>query len=129
LLLTVAAGAGGNLANAIFQGPGHASVGASTAVFAAVGLLGGRGVAQRLRRGELGFRLWIPLSAGLAIIAMVGTGERTDIWAHLFGFLTGGFLGIPASLAWPRRASPLIQSVCAIAGIGILLEAWRLVLT
>lgn len=128
IALTLVAGAGGNLANAVFQGPGHISVGASTAVFAAVGLLGGRGVAHRLRRGEIGLRPWIPVAAGFAIIAMLGTGERSDVWAHLFGFLTGGFLGIPASLAWPRSAGPAVQAATGAASIALLAEAWRLAL-
>ena len=128
LLLVLAAGAGGNLANAIFQGSGHLSVGASTAVFGAVGLLGGRGVASRLRRGELGLRPWVPIAAGLAIIAMLGTGERTDVWAHLFGFLTGGFLGIPASLAWPERASPPVQGLALALSLSCIAFAWHLAL-
>jgi membrane associated rhomboid family serine protease len=128
VLLVLAAGSGGNLANAIFQGPGHASVGASTAVFGAVGLLGGRGVATRLRRGELGMRLWIPIAAGLALIAMVGTGERADVWAHLFGFLTGGFLGIPASLAWPGRMGLAIQAAALLAAVAAIVLSWRLAL-
>jgi membrane associated rhomboid family serine protease len=124
IALTLLAGAGGNLANAIFQGPDHISVGASTAVFGAVGLLAGRGVAQRIRRGELGLRSWVPIAAGFALIAMIGTGERTDIWAHLFGFLTGGFLGIPASLAWPKPGWPVQLGTLAIAIVG-LLYAWQ----
>ena len=126
--LTLAAGATGNLANAIFQGPDHVSVGASTAVFGAVGLLGGRGVAQRLRRGELGFRIWVPIAAGLALIAMLGTGDRSDIWAHGFGFLAGGFLGVPASLAWPRPAARSLQWSALALTVAALLQSWRLAL-
>jgi membrane associated rhomboid family serine protease len=126
--LTLAAGATGNLANAIFQGPDHVSVGASTAVFGAVGLLGGRGVAQRIRRGELGFRIWVPIAAGLALIAMLGTGERSDIWAHGFGFLAGGFLGVPASLAWPHPADRSLQWSALALTVVALLQAWRLAL-
>lgn len=123
--LALAAGAAGNLANAIFQGPGHVSVGASTAVFAAVGLLAGRAVARRLRRSELGFRVWVPVAAGVALIAMLGVGERSDVMAHVFGFAAGGFVGIPASLAWPRRAGVLVQ-LAAIAGVVALLAlAWQ----
>jgi membrane associated rhomboid family serine protease len=128
IALTLAAGAGGNLANAIFQGPGHVSVGASTAVFGAVGLLAGRAVALRLRRGENGFRIWLPIAAGFAIIAMLGTGERSDIWAHLFGFMTGGLLGVPASLAWPRSASWPVQLAAMAASVAMILYAWRLAL-
>ena len=123
--LTLAAGATGNLANAIFQGPDHISVGASTAVFGAVGLLGGRGVAQRIRRGELGLRIWVPIAAGLALIAMLGTGERTDLWAHGFGFLAGGFLGLPASLAWPHPAGRSLQWGALALAVAALLQCWQ----
>jgi membrane associated rhomboid family serine protease len=124
--LTLAAGAGGNLANAIFQGPDHVSVGASTAVFGAVGLLAGRGVALRIRRGEIGMRMWVPIAAGLALIAMIGTGERSDVWAHLFGFLTGGFLGIPASLAWSKPADAAVQIAAFGLSVALVLYAWHL---
>lgn len=124
IALTLLAGAGGNLANAIFQGPDHSSVGASTAVFGAVGLLAGRAVAHRVQRGELGLRSWVPIAAGFALIAMIGTGERSDIWAHLFGFLTGGFLGIPASLAWPKPGWPVQLGTLALSGVA-LLYAWQ----
>ena len=127
IALTLLAGAGGNLANAIFQGPDHISVGASTAVFGAVGLLAGRAVAQRIRRGEQGLRSWVPIAAGFALIAMIGAGERSDIWAHLFGFLTGGFLGIPASLAWPRPGWPMQLGALALSLVA-LLYAWQLAL-
>lgn len=126
--LTLVAGATGNLANAIFQGPDHVSVGASTAVFGAVGLLGGRGVAQRIRQGEVGLRIWVPIAAGLALIAMLGTGERTDIWAHGFGFLAGGFLGIPAGLAWPHPPTTSLQWGAGALAAALLLQSWRLAL-
>jgi hypothetical protein len=59
---------------------------------------------------------------------MLGTGERSDLWAHLFGFLTGGFLGIPASLAWPRSAAWPVQLAALAATAAALLWAWRLAL-
>src|SRR3990172_5169843 len=45
--LVLLAGAGGNLANAYLHGSPHAAVGASTAVFGAVGLLGSLRVTRR----------------------------------------------------------------------------------
>ena len=123
--LTLAAGAAGNLVNAVFQGPDHVSIGASTAVFGAVGLLAGRAVAQRLRRGELGLRIWVPIAAGLALIAMLGTGQRSDIWAHGFGFLAGGFLGLPASLAWPQRAGRSLQWGTLGLAVVVLVRSWQ----
>ena len=128
LALTLLAGGIGNVANAVFQGPGHASVGASTAVFGAVGLLAGRGLAQRLRRGGRRLRVWVPIAAGLALIAMLGTGERTDVWAHLFGFVAGCLLGVPASLAWPRPPDAAVQWTLGAAAVGAVLYAWKLAL-
>jgi membrane associated rhomboid family serine protease len=128
LALTLLAGSIGNLANAVFQGPGHASVGASTAVFAAVGLLAGRGLAQRLRRGGHRLRIWVPIAAGLALIAMLGTGARTDVWAHLFGFVAGCLLGVPASLACPRPPGHAAQWTLGALSVGGILYAWRLAL-
>jgi membrane associated rhomboid family serine protease len=128
LALTLLAGGMGNVANAVFQGPWHASVGASTAVFGAVGLLAGRGLAQRLRRGGPRLRVWVPIAAGLALIAMLGTGERTDVWAHLFGFVAGCLLGVPASLAWPRPPDAAVQWTLGAAAVGAVLYAWKLAL-
>jgi membrane associated rhomboid family serine protease len=128
LALSVLAGAAGNLANALFQGPDHVSVGASTAVFGAVGLLAGRGLAQRLRRGEQRFGIWVPIAAGLALVAMLGTGERTDIWAHLFGFVAGGLLGVPATIAFRPRPGVAAQYALAAAALGLVLWCWRLAL-
>lgn len=127
-LLILAAGAAGNLANALLQAPHHVSIGASTAVFGAVGLLCGRAAARRLRRSRAGLRAWIPLAAGAALIAMLGTGQRSDLWAHLLGFAAGGFLGIPAALALPRRAGLLIQCSAAAAALGTVLYCWKLAL-
>ena len=124
--LVLAAGAVGNVLNAALLAPSHRSVGASTAVFGAVGLLAGRGVALRIRRGEIGMRMWVPIAAGLALIAMIGTGERSDVWAHLFGFLTGGFLGIPASLAWSKPADAPAQIASFGLSVALVLYAWHL---
>ncbi len=45
--LVLLAGAGGNLLNALLHGSLHVSVGASTSIFGAVGVLGGLGVIRR----------------------------------------------------------------------------------
>ncbi len=70
----------------------------------------------------------MPIAAGLALIAMLGTGERSDIWAHGFGFVAGGFLGVPASLAWPRPADRSLQWSAFALAVAALLQAWRLAL-
>ncbi len=91
-LLVVLSGAGGNLLNTLMQSPTHRAVGASTAIFGAVGLL----CARAVRRGgrHLNGRRLLPFAAGLALLAMLGSeGEKTDLGAHLWGFACGILLG------------------------------------
>lgn len=122
--LVLLAGAGGNLLNALVQGSPHVSVGASTAVFGAVGVLSGLGVSRRLAR-----RSWVPLAAGLAILAMLGTGgARVDLWAHLFGLVVGVALGIPIGFAVPRPPSSSVQWILGSAALGGVLYCWTLAL-
>ena len=127
--LVLLAGAGGNLANALFQDPHHVSVGASTAVFGAVGLLSGLGVARRRRQRSLRRHAWVPIGAGLAILAMLGTtGARVDLWAHLFGLLVGGVLGIPVGVALRRPPGPLTQWIFGSTALLAILYCWGLAL-
>ncbi len=115
LFLTVAAGFFGNLLNAWAMGPAHGSIGFSTAVFGAAGVLGALALAQK-RVHTLGPRLagmLVPVAAGLGLVALLGVGDesaefggRVDLGAHLFGFLAGIGLGWLAG-ACLQRAGPL----------------------
>ncbi|MBI5520886.1 MAG: rhomboid family intramembrane serine protease [Desulfovibrio sp.] len=103
-LLAILSGVLGNLLNALAYAlagvPGHLSVGFSTAVFGAAGVLAGlkafsgegdfqTGAAAAPGRGWL-----VPVAAGLALVATLGTaGENTDIGAHVFGLVAGFGLG------------------------------------
>ncbi|MFQ5851043.1 MAG: rhomboid family intramembrane serine protease [Candidatus Binatia bacterium] len=128
-VLVLLAGAGGNLANALLHGPLHVSVGASTSVFGAVGMLGGLGVARRRRRGERGRRAWVPIAAALAILALLGTGgQRVDLWAHLFGFLLGGILGILITFIVPRPPGLGVQWALGSAALAVVITCWSLAL-
>ena len=93
--LLLVAGTVGNLINALLHPPSYLSVGASTAVFGAVGLLAALSVHRH--RGRLLNRWPVPLVAGAALLAMLGSsGERTDLGGHFFGFLVGMALGLSA---------------------------------
>ena len=128
-LTVLAAGAGGNLANAFFYGSLHISIGASTAVFGALGLMGGMGVVRRRRRGAQGRHIWVPIAAGLAILAMVGTaGERVDLLGHLFGFLVGGGLGIVVGIVVSQPPEGRIQWVLVSTTIMLIGVCWGLAL-
>ena len=127
--LVLGAGALGNLCNAWFYGFDHISVGASTAVFGALGVLGGTQVARRRRIGVRGRRAWVPLAAGLAILAMLGTGgQRTDLWAHFWGFAAGGAVGgLRAATADRPDDAPMQLKIGVLAAAAVLL-CWVLAL-
>ncbi len=127
--LILLAGAGGNLANAYFHGSPHVSIGASTSVFGAIGLLGALGMARRRRRALSRRRAWLPVAAALALLAMLGTeGQRVDVWAHLFGLLAGGALGTLVAFVAPRAPGSRIQWACGGAGVANLIYCWVLAL-
>jgi membrane associated rhomboid family serine protease len=90
----VIAGAIANEVSGLIQPSGHTAVGASTAVFAALGLLGAH--AWRRRHEHLmpwGY-LWAPFIVAAVLLAMMGSGgPRTDVVSHLIGFLAGSGLG------------------------------------
>jgi rhomboid protease GluP len=122
--LTVAAGALGNLANALLHAGDHSSVGASTAVFGAVGLLAGLGVGSLRREGTPARRIWLPIGAGLALVAMLGTGARVDIWAHVLGVVCGAMLGVVAGSGRSWRPGPWIQWLVGMAAIAVVVASW-----
>ena len=127
--LILLAGAGGNLANALIHGSSHVSIGASTSVFGAVGMLGGLGLARRGRRKVPRRRAWVPVAAALALLAMLGSGgESVDVLAHLFGFLFGGVLGLIFAFVAPSPPGRLVQWGCGSAAFAVLISCWLLAL-
>lgn len=120
----------GNLANAWLRGPEHAAIGASTALFGALGLLSGY-----LRHGwrmpwRGGIRRWAPLSAGILLLVQLGTsGERTDVGAHLLGFAVGVGGGLALAAAGPHLPrGPRAQLLCGALALALLALAWALAL-
>ncbi len=104
LLLALASVAANTaVAGLSFPGP-YRSLGASTAVFAGLGLLTGRAVA--LAWGSVPAGRWravfVPLGAGLTLLALHGAGgQRTDVAAHVAGF-GAGLLAGAAMGRWQR---------------------------
>lgn len=129
-LLILLAGAGGNLLNAWLHQGGFLSIGASTAVFGAVGLLGGVGVFQSHdQRGSRPVSWFLPLGAALGLLAMLGTDVQTDIGAHLMGCLVGFCLGLGYATFGPRQLSETRQNHLLLLTLGLLVSAWWRVLT
>ena len=120
------AGAMGNTLNAYLHQTLHLSIGASTMVFAALGILGVFALSDRHAYAQRGLRRWAPLLASIALLGFLGTGgERTDIMAHLLGYFSGCLCGL-VWLTILRRNDAHIpaQGLFAAATIGILSTAW-----
>ncbi|MGE5305369.1 MAG: rhomboid family intramembrane serine protease [Alphaproteobacteria bacterium] len=130
LALVLLAGAGGNFANAVLYGSHHLSVGLSTSVFAAVGVLGGLGILRYHRNVTHKRKAWLPIAAAFAILAMLGSGgERVDVWAHLCGLLFGGVSGIATGLISPHAPQKLwVQWACGGTTLVLLIYCWILAL-
>jgi len=59
---------------------------------------------------------------------MLGVGERSDIFAHLFGLGTGCLLGAAAALVLPRRLRSPFQVVFGVVSLALLILSWALAL-
>lgn len=99
-LLIALASVTGNLAIAALHYPGiYRSIGASTAIFAALGLLTGRAIRLVGGTGRSGrFKAFlVPFGAGIAVLGLFGAGGvDIDAGAHLTGFLAGLLFGVLA---------------------------------
>jgi len=118
--LTLAGGVAGNVVTALVAPGGHASIGASTAVFAALGTLSALQVPRR--------RAWLTLGAGVALLGFLGTGARADLLAHLVGFVAGLTEGLAVRRMGPPPRS-LRQPVLAFMAVAPIALAWWRALT
>jgi membrane associated rhomboid family serine protease len=131
--LIVASGAAGNLLNAWnHRAVEHFSIGASTAVFGALGILTAFQTLDAVRSTRE-VRFWqviLPLGAGLALLAFLGVGEehdQTDLLAHFWGFSTGVLFGSMANFLQLKKRTPaFVQHLLAIAAPAALAGAWLL---
>ena len=125
-LTIVIAGALGNFVNAVVQPPTHSSIGASTAVFAALGVIVAHALGPWPVVQENRFKRWSPLIAGGLLLAFTGVGgERTDVVAHLTGFLAGmliGWVGCRLPNHW--LASGTVQKWAGFTAVAIVAFAW-----
>jgi rhomboid protease GluP len=104
VLLAVSAVAGNVAAVALHHGDDYRSLGASTAVFAALGLLVGRAVRVmgRSRHPHRWRTMLVPLASGLAVLGLFGAGGvNIDVLAHATGFCCGLALGFFAAKSGP----------------------------
>lgn len=137
VLILLSATAGNLLTAVRHHAKGHDSVGASTATFAALGLIAGFQVMRRLRlRNRVGRYPWLPIGAGLALFAMMGVGSaaydapEVDYWAHLFGLGCGVVVGLAWAVLQLRRnwrtPGPLVQAALGALALAAIVWCWWL---
>ncbi len=143
MLLATICAALDNFLVALFSGPGHVSLGFSSVVFCALGLLAAvETLALWRRRREHAARTGLsprdqairfvqlrrlsPLISALFVAVLVGLGEGVDVKAHFYGFGLGTALGLttgwlPASLRRIPAQALLGTLTCLLYGL-----AWAL---
>jgi membrane associated rhomboid family serine protease len=125
-LAILLAGTLGNLLSALLRAPDYTAVGASTAVFGALGIVSGYTRRRRWSERHLSLRRLAPLGAGILLLVHLGFGgERTDVGAHVLGFLVGVGLGW-ALARWPDLVprGDRAQWGYGAAAVGLLVLAW-----
>lgn len=152
-LAVVASGALGNAANAAYylaRGEHHASIGASTAVFGAVGILAATQLVAlafpAARHASAPPRRWYewgaPVLGGLGLLGALGASPTSDLGAHGFGLVAGLGVGLVAAAALglaarsARKATPsrrgatwnLLQVTGGAAALTVLVGSWALAL-
>ncbi|MEM9334636.1 MAG: rhomboid family intramembrane serine protease [Pseudomonadota bacterium] len=129
-LAIVVSAALGNGINTLLLEESHRSIGASTAVFAALGQASGFAWRARVfADGRWTSRIG-PIVAGLALLTYTGTGgPNTDIGAHLMGFVAGFGAGVLLANRRSRLGSPDLQRGAGALAIGAIAIAWVLALS
>lgn len=124
-LLILLTGVSGNYLTALVYGGNHLSGGASTAVFGAIGLLGG------FRLGPPGLPLrpgnpsaWTVLGVGLLFLALLGNSPKADLAAHFFGYASGVAIGLTYGRIFNRPLGRRWQLACLYAGAAAVLLAF-----
>ena len=125
-LTMIAAGAAGNVLSALVRSPEYTSIGASTAIFASIGLLAALRQARRAYFAISMLRNWTPVAGGLALLSFLGlSGENTDILAHVLGFGSGIAAGLLLA-RWDRdwTVDRGLQWTCAGIAGAVVVFAW-----
>ena len=125
-LAMITAGAAGNVLSALVRAPEYTSIGASTAIFAGIGMLAALRQARSQDHALSALRNWVPLAGGLALLAFLGlSGENTDVLAHVLGFGSGIAAGLMLA-RWDRdwTVDRSLQWKCAAIAGAVVISAW-----
>ncbi len=150
LAATLLCGALGNLVTAYVYGSAHTVVGASTATFAALGVLGGLQFVRRFRMPAVGRmrHALLGVAGALALLAMLGLGSdlvveasksvdvvgpsrptvagNTDVVGHAMGFGFGMTVGVLSGFVLKRPVRLVGQGIAVLATVVTLVGSWLL---
>jgi len=128
-LAIVLAAASGNALNTLFLDVTHRSIGASTAVFAALGLVAGYVWFGKLMSQERWSNRYGPIVGGLALLMYTGTGgENTDIGAHFLGFVCGFGAGLILIRLGKIPMDTRTQLFAGAIAFGLIFFSWAIAL-
>jgi rhomboid protease GluP len=115
-----------NYAEILISPIAHRAVGASTAVFAALGMLSGMAWRQRLTLRERLWYRWAPLIAGICLLTLLGAGSaHVDVLGHALGFLFGLGVGwVYARSGVPNIRNPHLQLIAGLGAVLLVCAAW-----
>ena len=128
LVLTLLAGAVGNVLSAMVHESTHASIGASTATFGVIGALGALRMIPSATTVVTMRRLVLVIGATLALLVMLGTARDADVVAHALGLGAGAALGAVAGIVLRRPPPLVVQAALTMLSALAVAGAWRLAL-
>ena len=124
-LMLLLSGFFGNITNAYFKKGGLLSIGASTSVLGAAGILTALQIAKKRKTSISNIQILAPFAAGMALLGFLSGGENTDISAHLFGFLWGFLIGMFYSTTISeKQKKESDNNMYAAISIIIVIAAW-----
>jgi len=135
-LLILISGVLGNALNAwVYYPEAHYSIGASTAVFGALGLLTGVGLWVAMTEAKQTWsmpRWFMPIFGGITLLGLIGIGDGAldgivDVAAHISGFLCGLLMGLVGAIF--QRAFVYLETQrywVGLLSLGAVGAAWAL---
>lgn len=117
-------GAVGNMFTALWYRQAHIAIGASTAVFGALGLCIALNLWRRARAPQTSWRMWLPLAGGFALLGFLGSSPHSDLMAHLSGFFAGMMIGGGYGGLFRKTPGFGVQCTCAVTGFTVIAVCW-----
>ena len=102
--------------------PPYHSLGASTAVFGALGVITVLSFLAKNKTKTL--KKYLPLVAGFAILSMTGASPGADVFAHFTGFLWGCIFAVCAFYLKKYNKHSIFQLACYFLSVFIVFISW-----